>query len=102
LIARLSSELQTYVGNLFHVVDHLIVALSLLAEPGEKGFAGRLSVVADSEGRDRQPYLSRYKSQSSQHNVLSRKSSMMRSDRHELRPNLEAGIALTSVAIVRD
>lgn len=33
------SQLWTYVGNLFHVVDHLIIALSLLAEPGEEGFA---------------------------------------------------------------
>jgi len=29
----------TYVCDFFHVADHFIVALSLLAEPGEKGFA---------------------------------------------------------------
>ena len=30
----------TYVCNLFHEVDHFIVALGLLAEPCEEGFAG--------------------------------------------------------------
>lgn len=33
------SRLGTYVGNLFHVIDHLIVALGLLAEPREEGLA---------------------------------------------------------------
>lgn len=31
---------KTHVGHLFHVVDHLIVALSLLTEPREESFAG--------------------------------------------------------------
>lgn len=31
----------TYVGDLFHVFDHLIVALGLLAQPRKEGLAGK-------------------------------------------------------------
>jgi len=30
----------TYVGDLLHVCDHFIIALGLLTEPGQEGFAG--------------------------------------------------------------
>jgi hypothetical protein len=36
-----NDEARTYVCNLFHVVDHFIIALGLLAEPREEGFATR-------------------------------------------------------------
>jgi hypothetical protein len=34
-----SDASSTYLGHLLHVCDHLIIALSLLAEPGEEGLA---------------------------------------------------------------
>jgi hypothetical protein len=40
---------RTHIGNLLHVVNHLIVALSLLTEPGEESFTGKRSV--DGHGR---------------------------------------------------
>lgn len=33
---------RTYVCNLFHVVDHFIVAFGLLAEPREEGFTRKI------------------------------------------------------------
>lgn len=33
---------KTYVGDLFHVFDHFIIALGLLAQPREEGLAGEL------------------------------------------------------------
>jgi hypothetical protein len=35
----------THIGNLLHVANHLIVALSLLTEPGEEGFAANGSII---------------------------------------------------------
>jgi hypothetical protein len=35
-----SSGSLTYVGDLLHVCDHFIIALGLLTEPGQEGFAG--------------------------------------------------------------
>jgi len=32
-------EGRTYVCNLFHVIDHFVIAFGLLAEPREEGFA---------------------------------------------------------------
>lgn len=37
---------RAYVSDLFHVVDHLIVAFGLLAEPGKEGF----TIIAVSTG----------------------------------------------------
>lgn len=39
-----------YICNLFHVVDHLIVALGLLAEPRKEGFTRRLSGIVGGGG----------------------------------------------------
>jgi hypothetical protein len=38
-VALVNSELTTELGHLLHVGNHLIVALSLLAEAGEEGLA---------------------------------------------------------------
>jgi len=38
-VALINGELTTQLGNLLHVGDHLIVALSLLAESGKEGLA---------------------------------------------------------------
>ena len=37
-------QVKTHIGNLLHEVDHLIIALSLLTEPGEESFTARMSV----------------------------------------------------------
>ncbi len=38
-VALVNSKLSAELGNLLHVLDHLVVALSLLAEAGKEGLA---------------------------------------------------------------